>query len=327
VERIGIIKLGAKGDVIRTTPIAEALKNEYPEAQIVWITKKENAQLLEGQQNIDEVKTLPLKTNEKFSILYNFDIDKEATDLVKSIAAEKKYGFTEDGGYPAAFNPSSEYYLNTVFDDEVKKTNKKTYQEMIFEAAELSYHKEKCLINLTNKDKLYAETFAQRNKISTERLIGIHIGSSSRWPSKAWDKDCVTHFVEIAKKKGYEIIIFAGSEEEQRLSEILALLTMRKIHVYCNSPSNSDREFASLVNICRYIVCSDSFCLHLALALKKKTACLFFVTSPDEVEGYGLLKKMVSPKLYEFFPEKSDQYDVALTRSIKAEDVLDALEH
>ena len=58
---------------------------------------------------------------------------------------------------------------------------------------------------------------------------------------------------------------------------------------------------------------------------EKKTVALFFCTSPEEVEGYGHLKKLVSPMLYDFFPEKQDQYSEELVNSISAEEVLKAI--
>jgi heptosyltransferase-2 len=324
--KIVIIKLGALGDVIRTTPIAVALKKIYPASQILWITKKESVPLLEGQEYIERVVALPFKTDETFDLLYNFDIEKQATELVEKIKAEKKYGFGADGDYPVSLNPGAEYYLNTVFDDSLKKSNKKTYQEMMFEAAELPYSQELCAISLNKRDMLYAETFAQKNKIKTEKLIGIHMGASGRWPSKAWHPDRIIEFIRLAKNRGYEIIMFGGTAEQTKLDLAVSTLEEESIKVYRQEPGTDTKQFAALVGLCRYIVCSDSFCLHIALALKKKTAGLFFCTSPDEVEGYGLLKKMVAPKLYDFFPEKSDIYDEPLTKSIDPEDVLDALE-
>src|SRR3712207_9098519 len=37
-KRILIIKLGAIGDVIRTTPLLRKIRAEYPQAKITWLT-------------------------------------------------------------------------------------------------------------------------------------------------------------------------------------------------------------------------------------------------------------------------------------------------
>lgn len=323
---ICIIKLGADGDVLRTIPLAVALKNKYPESKITWITKGEIGEMLKTVGEIDEVKVIPYSENKKYDLVYNFDFDKEACQIVSEIYADKKYGFYMDGGYPGAFNFGAEYYLNTMFDDSLKKKNKKTYQEMMFEAAEVVYKKERYEIKLEDKEKAYADEFIKKNKINTENLIGIHIGASSRWPSKVWHKDKVKRFIELGKEKGYDILLFGGPNEVKEQKELIDELSNSGLRIYHNNPKNTKLEFASLIDKCKFIVCSDSFSLHVALALNKKTIGLFFCTSPDEVEGYDLLTKIVSPLLNNFFPEKSDIYDIELVNSISAEIVIESIE-
>ena len=324
--KILIIKLGAKGDVVRTLPLLLGIKEKYPDSEISWLTRKESKELLETSPYINEILILPCQINEKFDILYNFDIEKEATSLVLEIKADKKLGFYSEGDYATAFNLSAEYYLNTLFDDELKKNNRKTYQQMMFEAAELEYKRQHHPLYLTSEDKKYAEDFVEKNKIKTEKLIGIHIGSSPRWPSKAWSQEKIKEFIEKASQKDYEILLFAGPDEIEKHKKIAEELKKQSINIYQNNPKNSDKEFFSLVNLCSAMVCSDSYALHTSLALKKPTIALFFCTSPHEVEDYGLLKKIISPKLYDFFPEKQDRFSEELGNSILVEQVLKALE-
>jgi len=326
MKKILIIKLGAKGDVVRTLSILPALKKKYPESEIHWLTKPNISDLLQGHPLISKVLTIPFQTTEKFDILYNFDIEDEATSPAKSIEADEKYGFNSDDVYPAAFNPGAEYYLNTFFDDELKKTNKKTYQEMMFEAAELPYEKEHFSLYLSDADTKFANEFKEKNNLTSKKLVGIHIGAGPRWPSKAWSKSKIKEFIVKAKEKGYEVILFGGPDEIEKYEKFIQELKGQNIEIYQNNPNNSNKEFVALVNLCDNIICSDSFALHVAVALKKPTTCLFFVTSPDEVEDYGILKKIVSPMLHKFFPEKSDQFSEELVNSISADEVLNSLE-
>lgn len=320
---IVVIKLGALGDVIRTLPLAEAIKKKFPNSDLTWITKPNSLDLIKSDKNIDRV--LVEKPNEKFDVLYNFDIDEEATSLASSIPAEEKFGFYRDGDYLSAFNLGAEYYLNTLFDDELKKSNKKTYQEMMFEAADLPYNHEKYSIFLTTKEKEFGESFRKKNGLAGKKIIGLHIGSSPRWPSKAWHIEQIISFIEKVKKQTFEVILFAGPNEIDKAKEIEKKLESRGIRISTNNPSNSTREFASLVNICDALVCSDSFALHVSVGLGKPTLALFFCTSPDEVESYDLITKIVSPRLKEFFPERMDQYDESLVKSISPSEVLSKL--
>jgi len=320
-----IIKLGAKGDIVRTLPIALALKKKYPNSKISWLTKKSNKEFIENSPYVDFVFEIPYEGDKKFDILYNFDIDEEATSLANNIQAENKYGFFSQDGFAAAFNIGAEYYLNTLFDDETKKTNKKTYQEMMFMAAELLYNQEHHAIFLSDKEKGYAREFVKKNNLKTENLIGLHIGSSPRWPSKFWPIKKIKEFVLKSREKGYEVLLFAGPDDIDKRKKIVSDLEKNQVKVYLNNPANTDMEFAALVDLCEFMVCGDSLALHLSLALSKKTIALFFCTSPDEVEGYGLLKKIISPRLYEYFPEKQDAYSDELVNSISAEEVLKAI--
>jgi len=323
--KILIIKLGAKGDVVRTLPILLGLKEKYPDSEITWITKPSCVEIISTSPHINNILVTSDKIKETFDILYNFDIDDEATALAMQTSAEKKYGFYKEGDYASAFNLSAEYYLNTLFDDDLKKENKKTYQEMMFNAAELEYKKQHHSFYLSDKEIEYSEKFIKENGVDPKKLIGIHIGSSPRWPSKSWSEEKIKEFIVEARKKGYGILLFAGPDDLEKNKRICADLEKNNIPIYKNNPENSDKEFASLINICKFMVCSDSYALHISLALKKPTICLFFCTSPHEVEGYGLLKKIISPSLYDYFPEKQDQYSEKLINSISVEQVLKGL--
>jgi len=95
-------------------------------------------------------------------------------------------------------------------------------------------------------------------------------------------------------KKEIKVLLFGGKKEEERNKEIVSLVNNPKlIDTGCN---NTLREFFSLINLCNILITSDTLALHIALALKKKVIALFGPTSPNEIEMYGLGKKIVSPK-------------------------------
>ena len=314
---ICIIKLGALGDLVRTLPIAKAISDSHLGSKITWITKNKALDFLKNQPFISEAMQIPCQIKENFDILYNFDIEDEATSLADLIKAEKKFGFYKEAGFVQAFNLGAEYYLNTLFDDGIKKSNRKTYQEMMFMAAEMPYKNELVPLILSEQSKEYASDFVKANNLRTEKLIGIHFGASSRWPSKIWHKSNLKEFIGLAKQEGYEIMLFGGPNETAELKSLASEMSL--CH---NNPNNTNLEFASLVDKCSLMICSDSFALHISLALKKPTIALFFCTSPDEVEGYRLLKKIASPLIGEFFPERMDQYSEELVKSISASEVI-----
>lgn len=323
--KILIIKLGALGDVVRTLPLAETLKKRYPEAEVAWVTRKNAASLFEGNPYINKVFTLPFLPEGEYDLLYNFDIEEEAARLALQVRARQKYGFYIEEGYPKAFDAGAEYYLNTIFDDETKKINRKTYQEMMFDIAQLSYEKILPKIYLSDGEKRNAQNFLKQHQIPSENLLGVHMGAGPRWPSKAWAEENLKSFIVKAAQQGFTIFLFGGPDEKERHQKFIEALKKENILIHRNNPDNSIREFAALVNCCQKMICSDSLALHISVALRKPTIGLFFCTPPWEVEGYGILKKLVSPILEEFFPEKMDQWDETLVKSITADQVLNAV--
>jgi len=317
-----IIKLGALGDVVRTLPILPVLKEKYPDSKITWVTKKECIELLEDNVYVTKVLEINEKMNEEFDTLYNFDIEKEATELAEKTKAKKKYGFYAIEGFPSAFNIMAEYYLNTLFDDKLKKENRKTYQQMMFDAAELEWKNQHCPIFLNKVDENYSKNFAKENNLGKNKIIGIHMGASSRWPSKAWHKEELKKFVMLAKKSNFEIILFGGPNEAKEQANLSEDLKKIGIKIIKSNPQNTIKEFAALVNLCDMMVCADSLALHISLALKKPTIGLFFCTSPWEIEDYGLLIKITAPAILDFFPERMNEYSEELTKSITAEQVM-----
>jgi heptosyltransferase I len=59
VRRVLIVKLSAMGDILHALPTAAALKDSYPQIEILWAVEQQFASLLEGNSDIDRVIPLP----------------------------------------------------------------------------------------------------------------------------------------------------------------------------------------------------------------------------------------------------------------------------
>src|SRR5436190_13042390 len=73
----------------------------------------------------------------------------------------------------------------------------------------------------------------------------------------------------------------------------------------------------------RCLVSGDSLPMHLALGSGVRCVSIFTCTSPWEIYGYGLQKKVVSPLIKEFFYKRG--YDRNATTAISVEKVKDAV--
>ena len=73
---------------------------------------------------------------------------------------------------------------------------------MIFNAEELEFKGQEVSLSLSEENKLYASNFVKENNITEDKIIGIHMGSSPRWPSKAWSEEKIKEFITKCKEKG-----------------------------------------------------------------------------------------------------------------------------
>jgi len=325
-KKILVIKFGALGDIIRTTPILEAIKKKYGSNTLIyWLTVKEAEPLLENNPLIDKILIYGLENilriqQERFDVLFSLEINTPATLIAGLVNAYEKYGYYFNNGSTHCFNSQANEYLETAFLNTKKLNNRKTYQELIFNAANLEYNKEFLIMKIHENKKQYADEFRKKNNISeNDKLIGIHIGADSRWPSKCWSNEKIKEFVKAVDEE-YKVLLFGGPNEKEKIQKL-----SQNLNVLTNNPNNSYSEFAAVLNICNLIITHDTFPLHMAIALKKPTIALFFCTPDWEIEDYNLnnIKKIVSPLLQKYF--FTNQYVEELVNSISVDQVVNSL--
>jgi heptosyltransferase-2 len=140
--KILIVKLGATGDVVRTTPLLRKLKGE-----VVWLTASRNRPLLEGLEGLPvrlEVVNWEDRSDllgRSFDLLIQLEDDAETAAIQKSVSATRLFGAYEgDDGVMSYTSDSRRWFeLSLISEfgrrkaDELKLRNRSTYQELIFE--------------------------------------------------------------------------------------------------------------------------------------------------------------------------------------------------
>ena len=330
-KKILIINLGAKGNIIRTTSLLRDIKSEDPNSFIVWVVDEKNKEILEGNKYVDRVMAYNLETvlklkYEKFDYLYSLDTDAPGTVLASLVDSnnklEKKYGYYfDERGFTSTFNEEANYYLDIALSDKLTRENRKSFQEMIFKTCEKSFNGEKYIFELSKKAKEYGGEFARKYKFDG-KVIGINIGSSPRWPAKCWSKEKITSFIKkIIDETDSKILVLGGPHEIKKQREILDKFSSERI--IGNDCNNSYEEFVGVVNLCDAVVTGDTFALHIAIGLNKKTIALFFCTPPWEIYDYGIVKKIASPLLDKYI--FTDLYADELANSISVEEVFELI--
>src|SRR3989338_3635361 len=171
--------------------------------------------------------------------------------------------------------------------DILKAKNRKTYQSIIYGIIDLNYKKQEPILSLNKKELDFGKRFAKKHGIkNSDLVIGINTGAGGGWQDKKLSEEKTAKLIDSLNKqiKNIKIILFGGPEEAERNKEIKKIAKTNVIDAGCG---NSLMEFASLVNLCKGLVTSDSLALHIGVALEKKIVVVFYFTSANEIELYG----------------------------------------
>jgi len=299
-KRILIIKLASAGDVLRTTPLAVALKKKYPRSFITWLVSKSARELLSENPYIDRIveyettTVLPLLV-ERFDIVISLDKAIEAVSLAAAAQAGKKYGFglTREGKI-SHFNRRAVYSFLLGIDDDLKfRRNQKTYQELIFEACGLPYRNERYVLVLNAQERQAAEEFFKKNELDRAgKIIGINTGAGRVFANKNLKAGRIIELAELLQKRlNVAILLLGGPLEREINAQIIAQAQCR---VYDSGCNHTLKEFSALVDKCSLVITADTLALHIAIALKKPVVALFGPTCAQEIELYNQGRKIIT---------------------------------
>lgn len=281
-KKILIIKLGAIGDVIRTTPLVTKFRTLYPHCHITWLTLSPNV-LPEEHINViykpDAVSIMILQ-NEEFDIAINLDKDKEACILLTEVHATLKYGFIWKQGHIDIATQNAKHKLITGLFDQYSKENTKSYLEEIFEICHLQFDFEEYLIKT---DKTYINKWQKEiSKISDGKIVvGLNTGCGERWKTRLWPKDHWIKLIDELSKLNYFCLLLGG-EVEHELNKSYAQQTKAFYPGHF-----SLEEFIALCSSCDIIVTQVSMMMHIATALKKQMILFNNIFNKHEFELYG----------------------------------------
>ncbi len=299
--RILIIKLGALGDVLRTTFIAKGLKEKYQNATISWLTKKNAQEILTNNEYIDRIVTWDNRDSlleENYDWVISLDDEEEVCAFARRIETKRLQGaYMENGKRKYTQNVDAWFGMGLLRPEEqggkkeadrLKALNRKTFQEIyasMFDIKQVSSTRP--VLNLTLEELQYGQSIVKNSSIpSTNVIIGINPGAGIRWELKMLSIEKTAAVCnELAKLPNVTILLLGGLDERERNQQIKKNCPGE--NVLFIEPTASIREFASIITLCNCIITADSLALHVSHALAKYTIAFFGPTSPWEIETFG----------------------------------------
>jgi ADP-heptose:LPS heptosyltransferase len=283
-----IIKIGATGDVVRTTP----LLSRFP-GQITWLTSAKNTVLLEGLK--ENLRSFAWESRERaldtdYELVINLEDTLDVAQFLEMVRFKEMFGAYIDSNNSLRYTENSRCWFDLSLissygrqqADRLKFLNRRTYQELIFEGLGFRFTGERYLLPEPIETGLSGD-------------VAIAADAGPIWPMKRW-----AYYEEL-------------KQELERQGLIVNVLPER---------SSLLEPLADVRNHC-CVVGGDSLPMHLALGTGRRCVTLFTCTSPWEIYGYGIQKKIVSPFLAQFFYKRG--YDKRATTAIPVDEVVSAV--
>ena len=283
-----IVKVGATGDVVRTTPLLSRLKG-----QVTWLTASKNTVLLKGL-NCD-LRCFSWEDRERaldahYDLCINLEDTLDVAQFLKTVRCGEIFGAYVDSDGSLRYTANSERWFDLSLisaygkmrADKLKFQNRQTYQELVFEGLGFRFAGETYLLPEAIETGLSGD-------------VAIAADAGPVWPMKKW-----TYYDEL----------------EQRLENHGLTVNVLPQRASLLQHLSDVRNHCCLIG-------GDSLPMHFALGTGKRCVTLFTCTSPWEIYGYGLQRKIVSPLLEEFFYKRG--FDERAVTAIGVEEVFDAV--
>ena len=286
--KILIIKLGATGDVVRTTPLLSRLNGHT-----TWLTEAKNTVLLEGLK--DNVRCFSWEERSRvldtqYDLVINLEDTLDAAQFLKAVRCSERFGAYVDSKNSLRYTEDSRRWFDLSListygkqqADKLKFQNRQTYQDLIFDGLGFRFS---------------GETYLLPEPIETGLSGDVAIAADAGpvWPMKKW-----AYYDKLKEQLREQGLIVNVLPERSSLLEHL-----------------------SDVRNHRCVVGGDSLPMHFALGTGTPCISIFTCTSPWEIYDYGIQKKMVSPLLEEFFYKRG--YDSRATTAVSVDEVLSAV--
>jgi heptosyltransferase II len=282
-----IVKLGATGDVVRTTTLLNKFRDH-----VSWLTEAKNIPLLQNlRENLRCLawEERDLTRDRTYDLVINLEDTMEVGLFLQAVHYEQLFGafidsenqlkYTEDSRGWFDLSLISAYGREAA--DGLKLQNRSTYQELIFSGLGFEFHGERYHLPQSIETGLSGD-------------IAISPQAGPVWPMKNWA--LYDQLKKELEAEGYAVNVLP------KRASLLEHLNDVRNH--------------------RCLVGGDSLPMHFALGTRTQCVTLFSCTSPWEIYDYGVQTKIVSPLLPEFFYKRG--FELRATTAISLEEVFDA---
>lgn len=294
VKNILVVRLGALGDAVLSTPCVSSLRQHFSHANITIMLSSYNKVIYEGNSHVDDTIVYGTKGGPRgfrdrlrffADIEFLADIRKRHFDLVVAL-------YEHTVGYWTAFLSGAKHRVSTFSYHHgilaltarsllsIRIPYESDSKELDKYPRRIPHEVERCLsmirpfgvkasqtelvLVLSQEDRQFAEDLLQHHGIDLECLpICVHF--KRRWFIDGWDKE---NFYQLIARLPNDIpqtrvIVTLGPFEESARQEL-----QRNVDAIVTDETMTVKEWAAVIERCRLVITPDTGTTHIASAMR-----------------------------------------------------------
>jgi lipopolysaccharide heptosyltransferase II len=351
MKKILLINPFGIGDVLFTTPIIRALKENFPECQIGYLCNKRSQAIVKNNPCVDKVfiydrdEFEAVRKNSfwqwlKVSLVFLNSIKKEHYDSAIDFSLNTQYGFfswisgiKERIGYD--YKGRGKFLTKKISLSGYNSKHIVEYYCDLLKLAGLKAGSQSLELFAQEADLINIESRLQANGVNAQDLlIGIVPGGGKSWGKEAYLKHWeVEKFSSLADKIiancKAKIIIIGDFSEKEIAHKLAAGMKYKAINF---SGATNIAESVALLSRLKLVVLNDGGPLHMAKALKIKTVSIFgpvdeniYGPHPRDASDIVIKKDFTCRPCYKNFRFTGCDFNRRCLRDITVEEVFEAV--
>ena len=264
-----IIRFSSIGDIVLTSPVVRCLKNQFPEAEVHYLTKRRNKDLIQANPYIDKIHLLSDSLSDTIQKLKeeNFDFIIDLHNNLRSLRVKfglntKSFSFNKLNIRKLLY---TRFKLNYMPDGHIVGRNLETLRQfkIVDDGKGLDHF-------IPEADEFPMSSLPDSFQNGYIALVLAGTYATKRMPVEKYQK--------LISESQLPFLLLGGKSERQLAERILEWKSGNVIDFTGKLRIN---QSSSLVKNARLVISNDTGLMHIAAAFHKKILSVWGNTSPE----------------------------------------------
>jgi len=292
VRRLLIIKPSSLGDIVHALPTVAALRRRLPSAKLAWLVKREWAEVLDGNPDLNEVLAVDLSMKGWPAAIRTvragrFDVVVDLQGLLRSAVLGWMSGAPVRIGFANGREGSPWFYTDRI---PVPAASIHAVDRYLLIARALGAEPEK---PGPSAFPLPYDAGAEAKVDALLAAAGVQTGTalvalnpSARWPTKRWPAESFAAVGDrLQQQVGVRVVVVGGAEDRPVGEAVMHAMRTAPIDL---AGKTTMKELIALLRRLQLFITNDSGPMHLAAAVGTPVIALFGPTDPARTGPYGV---------------------------------------